>query len=152
MFLCLTCLHFPDPRLVDPISAIQQRAAQDLSLVDWSTSTNVTFAAVVAKRGTVCIPVVSSFSGEGTDRNLTLIHNGDEIIKAVADNCDNTIPVIQSVGPVDMEVCILNSISRGPKLSLTILSSEKKSSGLTIPISLPLFGQILVARNLAQPS
>ncbi|KFX98669.1 hypothetical protein O988_04253 [Pseudogymnoascus sp. VKM F-3808] len=31
------------------------------------------------------------------------MHNGDELIKAVADNCDNTIPVIQSVGPVDME-------------------------------------------------
>lgn len=102
--------------MFDPISAIQQRAAQDLSLVDWSTSTNVSFAAVVAKRGTVCIPVVSSFSGEGTDRNLTLIHNGDEIIKAVADNCDNTIPVVQSVGPVDMEVCIFKLLLPRPEV------------------------------------
>jgi beta-glucosidase len=93
-----------DPRLVDPISAIQQRAAEDLTLVDWSTTTNLTFAAAIAKRGTVCIPVVSSFSGEGTDRTLNLLHNGDELIKVVADNCDNTIPIVQSVGPIDMEV------------------------------------------------
>ncbi|PYI12531.1 glycoside hydrolase [Aspergillus sclerotiicarbonarius CBS 121057] len=94
------------PRLVDPISAIQQRAAEDLTLVDWSTSTNLAVAAAVAKRATVCTPVVSSFSGESTDRNLTLLHNGDELIRAVADNCDNTIPIVQSVGPVNMEAWV----------------------------------------------
>jgi beta-glucosidase len=93
-------------RLVDPISSIQQRAAEDLTLVDWATTSNLTFIASIAKRGTVCIPVVSSFAGEGTDRNLTLLHNGDELIKTVADNCDNTIVVVQSVGPVDMEAWI----------------------------------------------
>lgn len=51
----------------------------------------------------MCIPVVASWSGETTDRNLTLLNNGDALIQSVADNCDNTIVVVQSVGPVDME-------------------------------------------------
>ena len=89
---------------MDPISAIQRRAAKDLSLVDWSTTTNTTFAAAIAQRGTVCLPVVSSFSGEASDRNLTLSNNGDAIIEAVANNCDNTIVLVQAVGPVHMEV------------------------------------------------
>ncbi|KAK9349700.1 glycoside hydrolase superfamily [Lipomyces doorenjongii] len=91
------------PRLVDPLSALQHRANKDLTLVDWSLSPNLTFAQAVAKRGTVCIPVVASISGEQADRNITLINNGDELIRTVADNCDNTIPIVQSVGPVDME-------------------------------------------------
>lgn len=97
-------LKIADPRLVDPISAIQQRAAEDLSLVDWTTTQNLSMTAFIAQRGTVCLPIVSSFAGEGTDRNLSLLHDGDAIIRTVADNCDNTIPIIQSVGPVDMEV------------------------------------------------
>jgi beta-glucosidase len=75
-----------------------------LTLVDWSTTTNTTFAAAIAQRGTVCIPVVSSWSGEENDRNLTLTNNGDAMINAVADNCDNTIVIVQTVGPVNMEV------------------------------------------------
>lgn len=70
-------------------------------------SSNLTFAKTVAKRGTVCIPVVASSSGEGVDRNITLMHEGDALVNTVADNCDNTIVVVQSVGPVDMEVRVL---------------------------------------------
>lgn len=58
----------------------------------------------VAQRGTVCIPVVASSSGEELDRDLTLMHDGDALINTVADNCDNTIVVVQAVGPVDLEV------------------------------------------------
>ncbi|KAF2161429.1 glycoside hydrolase family 3 protein [Zasmidium cellare ATCC 36951] len=95
------------PRLVDPISALTQRARQDLTSVDWTTSLNLTFAAAIARRGTVCLPVVSSFSGERYDRpDLKLTHDGDNLIKTVADNCDNTIVVVQSVGPVDMEAWV----------------------------------------------
>ncbi|KFZ02168.1 hypothetical protein V500_00406 [Pseudogymnoascus sp. VKM F-4518 (FW-2643)] len=94
------------PRLVDPLSAIQHRANQDLTLVDWSLTANLTFAKTIAQRGTVCIPIVSSFSGEQSDRNTSLSHDGDNLILAVADNCDNTIPIIQSVGPVNMEMWI----------------------------------------------
>ncbi|KFX98672.1 hypothetical protein O988_04256 [Pseudogymnoascus sp. VKM F-3808] len=86
-----------------PLSALQRRAEKDLTLVDWSLTQNLTFAAIVAQRGTVCIPIVSSFSGEGTDRNTTLLFKGDELIKTVADNCDNTIPIVQSTGAIDME-------------------------------------------------
>lgn len=104
--ICMSCANNLDPRLVDPLSAIQNRANQDLTLVDWSLTTNLTFAKTVAQRGTVCIPIVSSFSGEQSDRNTSLSHDGDNLILAVADNCDNTIPIIQSVGPVNMEVSV----------------------------------------------
>jgi len=71
----------------------------------WSLNPNLTFATAIAARGTVCIPVVASWSGELTDRNITLLNDGDALIKTVANNCDNTIVVVQSTGPVDMEVC-----------------------------------------------
>lgn len=54
----------------------------------------------------MCLPVVSSFSGESYDRTLSLLHDGDNIINTVADNCDNTIVIVQSTGPVDMEAWI----------------------------------------------
>jgi hypothetical protein len=95
-----------DPRLVDPLAAIQVRAAKDLTLVDWALNGNTTFSKAIAKRGTVCIPVVASWAGENVDRNLTLLHHGDELIQSVADNCDNTIVIVQSVGAVDMEVTL----------------------------------------------
>ncbi|KAJ5096204.1 glycoside hydrolase family 3 protein [Penicillium alfredii] len=79
------------PRLQDLLSAaIQQRANQDLPLVDWSLGHNITFAATVAQRATVYLPVVASVAGEGIDRSLTLINNGDKLITTVADNCDNS--------------------------------------------------------------
>lgn len=99
-------IGFKDPRLVDPLSAIQHRANQDLTLVDWTFSSNLTMVKTVAKRGTVCIPVVASSSGELVDRNLNLMHGGDLLISTVAGNCDNTIVVVQAVGPVDMEVSL----------------------------------------------
>lgn len=67
-------------------------------------------ASFVAKRATVCLPIVSSFSGEGTDRNLSLLHNGDDLIRTVANGCDNTIPVIQSVGQVNLEASSFLSV------------------------------------------
>ena len=40
------------------------------------------------------------FSDEGTDRNLTLLHSGDDLISAEANNYDDAILMVQSVGPV----------------------------------------------------
>lgn len=96
------------------MSAIQHRAARDLTLVDWSLTQNMTHASFIAQRGTVCIPVVASYAGEWQDRNLTLVNDGDDLIRTVADNCDNTIPIVQSVGPVDMEVSCLPTRSFPP--------------------------------------
>lgn len=59
----------------------------------------------------MCLPVVASFAGEGVDRNLSLLHHGDDLIKTVANNCDNTIPIVQSVGPVNLEVSSLSTVS-----------------------------------------
>lgn len=59
----------------------------------------------------MCLPVVASFAGEGVDRNLSLLHNGDDLIRIVANNCDNTIPIVQSVGPVNLEVSNCSIVS-----------------------------------------
>lgn len=83
-------------------------------------------ASIVAKRATVCLPVVASFSGEGTDRNLSLLHNGDDLVRTVADNCDNTIAIVQSVGPVNLEVsklCFFSSDSWAKIMSMSGLGS-----------------------------
>lgn len=43
---------------------------------------------------------ISVDGNEGDRKNLTLWHNGDELIKTVAQNCNNTIVVMHTVGPV----------------------------------------------------
>lgn len=104
--------------LISPLEAIQARAIQDQTTVDFvlqdgSNSVNST-AYQVNKRGkdAACLVFVTSDSGEGYvsaegnlgDRNdLKLWHDGDKAILSVADNCENTIVVIHSVGPVLME-------------------------------------------------
>lgn len=70
----------------------------------------------------MCLPVVASFSGEGTDRNLSLLHNGDDLVRTVADNCDNTIPIVQSVGPVSLEVSKLVFFSSHSRTKTILLS------------------------------
>lgn len=63
------------------------------------------------------IVFVNSFSGEGYvykesnfgDRqNLSLWHNGDELIEKIASKCLKTVVVVSSTGPVNMEKWIEN--------------------------------------------
>lgn len=106
--------------LISPLEAIQARAIEDRTVVsfvlqDGSASgiLNNTAARVgKRKEDAVCLVFVTSDSGEGYisvegnlgDRNdLKLWHNGDDMILTVAENCENTVVVIHSVGPVLME-------------------------------------------------
>jgi len=104
--------------LISPLEAIQARAIQDGTAVDFvlqdgGTLVNST-AAEVNKRGknAACLVFVTSDSGEGYisseghlgDRSdLKLWHGGDRMVLSVAENCNNTIVVIHSVGSVLME-------------------------------------------------
>ncbi|KAF8417207.1 glycoside hydrolase superfamily [Tirmania nivea] len=104
--------------IISPLEAIQARAIQDRTTVDFvlqdgGNLINST-ARQVNKRGkdAACLVFVTSDSGEGYvssegnlgDRNdLKLWHDGDTVILSVADNCENTVVVIHSVGPVLME-------------------------------------------------
>lgn len=52
---------------------------------------------------------VSAFAAEGADRaNLTLSNNGEELIKTVTSNCNDTIVIIHAPGAVLMEDWIDN--------------------------------------------
>lgn len=101
------------PYLIDPLQALQARCRQDHTdlnwwLDDWDTKG----AANTAASADIAIVGVASDSGEGyitvdgnegDRRNLSAWHNGDEIIKAVAAVNKNTVVVVHSVGPMDVE-------------------------------------------------
>jgi beta-glucosidase len=98
------------PYLVSPLTAIQNEVQANYGNVQWLTDGfALTGAQGLAARATVSLVFVDADSGEGYisvdgnegDRqNLTLWRNGNDLIKAVSSNCNNTIVVIHGVGPV----------------------------------------------------
>ncbi|RJE26157.1 hypothetical protein PHISCL_01507 [Aspergillus sclerotialis] len=101
------------PYLVDPLSAIQQRALKDRTVVqyvldNWAKDQ----IGDVSWQAEVCLTFVSAISGEGYlevdnnfgDRNnLTAWKDGDAVVKQVAANCSETVVVIHAPGPILME-------------------------------------------------
>ncbi|KAL8279083.1 hypothetical protein RQP46_008541 [Phenoliferia psychrophenolica] len=92
------------PYLIDPISAITDYvkvsnpdAIVKASLLDYDLEAAASLAATMEK----CLVFVTAFSQEGTDRtNISLYHNGDALIHAVASNCAHTSVIMNIVGPV----------------------------------------------------
>lgn len=98
------------PYLVTPLEAIKATVGQNGGVVQ-SISNNWAYTQIqqMAKEASVSIVFVNADSGEGYltvdgnmgDRNnLTLWQDGEALIKNVSANCNNTIVVIHSVGPV----------------------------------------------------
>lgn len=97
------------PYLISPMDAMQVRARQDgTTLMNWYYDWDTEGAATAAIQFEAAIVFVNSDSGEGYievdgnlgDRNnLTLWHNADNLITAVASQNNNTIVVAHSVGP-----------------------------------------------------
>ncbi|KAI9888502.1 MAG: hypothetical protein M1814_006864 [Vezdaea aestivalis] len=98
------------PYLVSPLTAITNevlsRKGSVLSVTDNGANTQIQ---ALARRASVSLVFVTSDSGEGYisvdgnegDRqNLTLWHQGEDIVNNVSSQCDNTIVVISSTGPV----------------------------------------------------
>ncbi len=98
------------PYLISPLAAIQYEVVSKggvlRSVTDNSASAQI---AAVARQATVALVFVNSDSGEGYiqvdgnkgDRNnLTLWEHGDALIQGVVAECNNTIVVIHSTGPV----------------------------------------------------
>ncbi|KAF8476248.1 putative beta-glucosidase F [Kalaharituber pfeilii] len=96
--------------LVSPISAIMDIADD----VQWYNNDNVTseLKEMASTCGAKCIVSITSDSGEfyltvegnrGDRAHMHAWHNGDALVKAVADSCKNTIVLIHSVGPILME-------------------------------------------------
>lgn len=107
-----------NPYVVTPFEAITKKAIEQNMIVDYSTDVwDFEHLDDMADMADISIVVVNADSGEGyimvddnygDRRNLSLWHNGDEVIQRVADRCRKTVVVVNSVGPVDMEKWIHN--------------------------------------------
>lgn len=102
------------PYLVTPLEALKRHALDQGSTFE-SVTDDYAYAQITALarrtqqvRGP-CIVFVNSDSGEeyivvdgnvGDRNNLTLWHNGDDLIANVTSQCSNTIVVMHTVGPV----------------------------------------------------
>jgi len=101
------------PYLITPLDAITNRSEIDGTTVTSSLSdTNTTGAQKAASGKDVTLVFITADSGEGYitvegnfgDRNdLNAWHGGDALIEAVASVNENTIVVVNSVGPIIME-------------------------------------------------
>ncbi|KAG2023257.1 cellulose-binding beta-glucosidase [Coprinopsis cinerea AmutBmut pab1-1] len=106
------------PYLINPLDAITARARTYGATVSSSLSdTDLNRAQSTASGKDVAIVFITSDSGEGYitveghagDRNdLKAWHNGDALVQRVAAANTNTIVVVNTVGPVDMEAWIEN--------------------------------------------
>ncbi|KAG1762841.1 glycoside hydrolase family 3 protein [Suillus occidentalis] len=101
------------PYLISPLEGIQERARQDGSSVFWNFNDwNTALAGNMAYGQAVALVFTNSDSGEGyvtvddnkgDRKNLTAWHNGNDLILAVAARNNNTIVVVNSVGPLIIE-------------------------------------------------
>ncbi|KAJ7674294.1 beta-glucosidase [Mycena rosella] len=101
-----------------PLDAIRSRSSTDGTVVTSSTSdTDLTGAKNAATGKTVAFVFITADSGEGYitvegnagDRNsLSAWHSGDALVAAVAAANTNTVVVVNSVGPINMEAWITN--------------------------------------------
>jgi beta-glucosidase len=92
--------------------AIKTRAASDGTKLTTSTTDSASSGAAAASAASTAIVFITSDAGEGYitvesntgDRNtLDPWHNGNDLVKAVAQVNKNTIVVVHSVGPVILE-------------------------------------------------
>ncbi|KAJ8587371.1 glycoside hydrolase family 3 protein [Rhizopogon salebrosus TDB-379] len=101
------------PYLISPLEGVQERARQDGSSIFWDFDDwNTALAGNMAFGQAAALVFINSDSGEdyitvdgnqGDRNNLTAWHNGDNIVLAVAAQNNNTIVVVNSVGPLIME-------------------------------------------------
>lgn len=102
-----------NPYVITPYEAISKKARERDMMVDFtSESWDLEQVDEIADFADMSIVVVNADSGEGFievddnygDRqNYSVWHNGDELIKHVAERCTKTVVVVNSVGPVNME-------------------------------------------------
>lgn len=102
-----------NPYVITPYEAVARKAVKRGILVDFTTD-SYQFNTVdeMADYADMAIVFVGADSGEGyiqvdenygDRKNLSLWHNGDELIEHIADRCRKTVVFINSVGPVNME-------------------------------------------------
>ncbi|RDX56004.1 beta-glucosidase [Lentinus brumalis] len=106
------------PYLVAPQDAITTRAkAEGTTVSSWTLSDDVDISAGQAKGKSVALVFITADSGEaqytvegnqGDRNNLQAWHNGDAMVEKVASVNNNTIVIVNSVGPIIMDAWIEN--------------------------------------------
>jgi beta-glucosidase len=105
------------PYLITPEMALTMKASQDGTMLRWvandtystssgsglvmkgSSTTSVTPSIEdYAEDMDVCLVFINALAGEGADRTELYNTDQDALINEVADNCDNTVVVINTVG------------------------------------------------------
>ncbi|KAF8534505.1 glycoside hydrolase family 3 protein [Trichophaea hybrida] len=99
--------------LIDPLSAIKKKVeSYGGTVTSILQNNNIQSISESAKKQDVCLVFVNADSGEAyktwadvkADRpDLNAQKGGDELVLAVANNCENTVVVVHSVGPITME-------------------------------------------------
>lgn len=107
-----------NPYVITPYEAISKKAIEQNMIVDYCNDVwDLDHIEDLADFADMAIVIVNAYSGEGyiqvddnygDRRNLSLWHNGDELIQRIAENCRKTVVVVNSVGPVDMNSWIGN--------------------------------------------
>ncbi|EPQ26186.1 uncharacterized protein PFL1_06122 [Pseudozyma flocculosa PF-1] len=92
------------PYIIDPLSAIQQKARESGFDVNHSLDNyNLENIAFQANHSEAALVFVNAYATENQDRqNLTLWANGEKVIKTAAKNNNNTIVIIHAPGQVEM--------------------------------------------------
>ncbi|KAH6904390.1 cellulose-binding beta-glucosidase [Coprinopsis sp. MPI-PUGE-AT-0042] len=96
------CLIYPSP----PLEAIGIRVQDRTSVAHLLDDYDLARASELAKQKDAALVFIASNSGEGTmgDRqNLTTWHGGEDLVLAVAAQNNNTIVVVNTVGPLLVE-------------------------------------------------
>lgn len=105
------------PYLIAPLDAIKAQAQKDGTTIQTSTNDNAQQGAAAAQKADIAIVCINSDAGEGyievegnagDRKNLDPWHNGNDLVKAVANVNKNTIVVVHSVGPLILESWIDN--------------------------------------------
>lgn len=105
------------PYLITPQHALTTKAAEDGTMIRWilndtysggsgsalvmqgSDSTAVTPSiSTYAENTDACIVFLNALAGEGADRTELYNVDQDNLVKSVAENCNNTIAVINTIG------------------------------------------------------
>ncbi|KAI0361769.1 beta-glucosidase [Trametes cingulata] len=127
------------PYLVAPLDAITTRAKADgTSISSWTLNDDVNLAANAAKGKQVALVFITADSGEasytvegnaGDRNNLQAWHNGDALVEKVASVNNNTIVVVNSVGPIIMESWIENPNGEHPARTLIWMGVPGQEAG-----------------------
>ncbi|PYH91132.1 putative beta-glucosidase D [Aspergillus ellipticus CBS 707.79] len=106
------------PYLVSPLVPLIVKATEDRMILNWILQDNYTSSAgssliqpvtgstVVspsydgyASNSDICLVLLNALSGEGKDRTELYNDDQDSMVRTVAGNCNNTIVVVNTVGP-----------------------------------------------------